>query len=89
MQCDIRVVVKIGNRIYDQLTFRVKGAGRSRAVCNGDATSLEPFTKPTMRLFSGQLVVIVEAGNEPGNLTLTVNDAQRRLSERVTIPVRR
>ena len=73
----------------DQLTFSVKGAGRFRAVCNGDATSLEPFTKPTMRLFSGQLVVIVEAGNEPGNLTLTVNDAQRRLSERVTIPVRR
>lgn len=73
----------------DQLTFSVKGAGRFRAVCNGDATSLEPFTKPTMRLFSGQLVVIVEAGNEPGDLTLTVNDAQRRLSERVTIPVRR
>ena len=72
----------------DQLTFTVKGAGRFRAACNGDATSLEPFTEPTMRLFSGQLVVIVQAANKPGNLTLTVNDAQRRLTQTITIPVK-
>ncbi len=71
----------------DQLTFTVKGAGRFRAVCNGDATSLEPFTEPTMRLFSGQLVVVVEAANKPGNLTLTVSDAQRKLSKTIIIPV--
>ena len=71
----------------DQLTFSVKGAGKFRAVCNGDATSLEPFTEPTMRLFSGQLVVIVEAANKPGNLTLTVNAPQRKLTKTITIPV--
>ena len=71
----------------DQLTFSVKGAGRFRAACNGDATSLEPFTEPTMRLFNGQLVVIVEAANKPGPLTLTVTSPQRKLSKTITIPV--
>ena len=72
----------------DQLTFTVKGAGRFRAACNGDATSLEPFTEPTMRLFNGQLVVIVEAANKPGPLTLTVTSPQRKLSKTITIPVK-
>ena len=72
----------------DQLTFKVGGAGTFRAVCNGDATSLEPFTKPTMKLFSGQLVVVVQAAKKAGNLTLTVNDAQRKISQTITIPVK-
>ena len=72
----------------DQLTFTVKGAGTFRAVCNGDATSLEPFTKPTMKLFNGQLVVVVQAGKTPGDLTLTVNDAKRKITKTITIPVK-
>jgi len=72
----------------DQLTFDVKGAGTFRAVCNGDATSLEPFTEPTMKLFNGQLVVVVQAAKLPGNLTLTVSDATRGIKQRVTIPVK-
>jgi beta-galactosidase len=71
----------------DQLTFDVQGAGTFRAVCNGDATSLEPFTQPTMKLFSGQLVVVVQAGTEEGNVTLTVTDRQRNLKQKITIPV--
>ena len=72
----------------DQLTFTVKGAGTFRAVCNGDATSLEPFTKPTMKLFNGQLVVVVQAGKTQGDLTLTVNDAKRKFTKTITIPVK-
>ena len=72
----------------DRLTFTVKGAGKFRAVCNGDATSLESFTQPAMKLFSGQLVAIVQAGKKSGNLTLTVNDPQRKLSKTITIPVK-
>ena len=72
----------------DQLTFTVKGAGTFRAVCNGDATSLEPFTKPTMKLFNGQLVVVVQAAKTPGDLTLTVNDAKRKITKTITIPVK-
>ena len=71
----------------DQLRFDVSGAGTFRAVCNGDATSLEPFTEPTMKLFSGQLVVVVQAGKVPGNLTLRVTDTDRRLSAKTTITV--
>ena len=72
----------------DRLTFKVEGAGRFRAVCNGDATSLEPFTEPAMRLFNGQLVVVVEAARQGGDLVLTVSDAQRRLSQSVIITVK-
>jgi beta-galactosidase len=72
----------------DQLRFEVSGAGTFRAVCNGDATSLEPFTEPTMKLFNGQLVVVVQAGRQPGNLVLTVRDDTRGLKQKVVIPVR-
>ena len=72
----------------DQLRFSVTGAGTFRAACNGDATSLEPFTEPQMRLFAGQLVVVVQAAKVPGNLTLTVTDPERRLTQRVVIPVK-
>ncbi len=71
----------------DQLTFDVKGAGTFRAVCNGDATSLEPFTLPTMKLFNGQLVVVVQAGHEAGNILLTVSDKKRGMKQRATINV--
>lgn len=63
----------------DQLTFEVKGAGQFRGVCNGDATSTEVFTNPTMRLFAGKLVVTVQAGQKPGKLQLTVRDKSRKL----------
>ena len=72
----------------DKLTFDVKGAGTFRAVCNGNATSLESFTQPTMKLFNGQLVAIVQAGKKSGNLTLSVRDSQRKLSKTITIPVK-
>ena len=72
----------------DQLTFEVTGAGSFEAVCNGDATSLEPFKQPTMKLFSGQLVVIVRSGHQPGTLTLKVTDPQLAISENINIQVK-
>ncbi|MET0573608.1 MAG: DUF4982 domain-containing protein [Pedobacter agri] len=54
------------------LNFEVKGAGKFKAVCNGDATSLESFEKPTMKLFSGKLVVLVESGKSAGKIQLKV-----------------
>ncbi|MCH7227134.1 DUF4982 domain-containing protein [Haloferula sp. A504] len=59
-------------RMDQPLDFAVSGAGRFKAVCNGDATSLEPFHLPRMRTFSGQLVVIVEAAEQPGEIVLEV-----------------
>ena len=72
----------------DQLTFEVEGAGTFRAVCNGDAKSLEPFTEPTMKLFNGQLVVVVQAAKQSGNLTLKVSDARQKITEQIIIPVK-
>lgn len=59
-----------------QLTFEVSGDGSFKGVCNGDATSLENMTKPTMKLFHGQLVVIVQSNHNKGNLTLTVKSKE-------------
>ena len=56
----------------NQLKFKVKGNGVFKAVCNGDATSLELFHLPTMKLFSGKLVVTVESKKEPGTIQLEV-----------------
>lgn len=56
----------------NQLNFRVKGAGSFRAAANGDATSLEMFHLPTMKLFSGKLVVLIQSTEDAGEMTLTV-----------------
>ncbi|MBD0831571.1 DUF4982 domain-containing protein [Aestuariibaculum sediminum] len=57
----------------NQLNFKVSGEGIYRAACNGDATSLELFHLPTMKLFSGQLVVLVQASKQPGDIKLNVS----------------
>jgi beta-galactosidase len=54
------------------LNFEVKGNGKFRAACNGDATSLELFHKPAMKVFSGRLVVLVQAASDVGDIELTV-----------------
>ena len=69
----------------NQLEFSVKGAGSYKAACNGDATSLEPFTQPRMKLFHGQLVVVLQAGNKKGAATLTVRDRKSGLKQNVEI----
>ena len=71
----------------DQLQFEVTGAGSFEAVCNGDATSLESFKKPTMKLFNGQLVAIVRAAQKPGIATLKVTDKKRNISKSLQIRV--
>ena len=62
--------VPVDNRLVN---VKVSGAGSFRAMANGDPTCLEPFHKPQMHLFSGQLTVLVQSGNEPGNITVEVS----------------
>ena len=69
----------------DELTFEVTGAGVFQAACNGDATSLQPFTEPQMRLFSGQLVVIVRTTKNAGDITLTVRNGKRGIERLLTL----
>lgn len=67
-----------------QLEFEVSGAGQFKAVCNGDATSLELFHLPKMKAFNGQLVVTVQSSDEAGELILTAT-AQGLQSSEITI----
>ncbi|WP_231559999.1 DUF4982 domain-containing protein [Flavobacterium gilvum] len=71
----VSVVDKNGNlcpTATQQLNFSVNGKGIYRAACNGDATSLEQFHLPTMKLFSGKLVVLVQSTTEAGAIELSV-----------------
>ena len=72
----------------NRLQFSVTGAGTYKAACNGDATSLEPFTDPQMCLFHGQLVVVCQAGKTPGVMTLTVKDPATGIKSSVNITVK-
>lgn len=72
----VSVVDKKGNlrpTAANQLKFDVKGAGTFRAACNGDATSLEQFHLPTMKTFSGKLVVTLQSSDIAGNIELVAS----------------
>lgn len=71
----ISVVDRYGNLCSTSnidLIFNVTGAGKYRAACNGDATSLQLFHKPTMKAFNGKAVVIVESLSKKGSISLKV-----------------
>lgn len=63
----------------DALTFSVSGEAKFEAACNGDATSLESFRQPKMKLFNGELIVILRPTTKAGNVTLTVKDQRGKL----------
>ncbi|MBR1558596.1 MAG: DUF4982 domain-containing protein [Prevotella sp.] len=68
---------------HENLTFSVSGEGRFEAVCNGDATSLQSFKQPEMKLFNGQLVVVLRTTTKAGDVTLTVRDKRGKLKPAV------
>ena len=68
------------------MTFSVAGAGSYRASANGDPTCLDIFHEPQMHAFGGKLTVIVQAGENPGTVTLKVN-AKGLQSASMTLPV--
>ena len=72
----------------NEMTFDVSGAATFQAACNGDATSLEPFTQPHMKLFNGQLVVIVRAKKQAGKATLTVTDKKLNIRKTVNFTIK-
>lgn len=66
--------------------FTVSGAGRFEATANGDPTSLRPFQKQEMDLFSGAATAIVRSADKKGKLTFKVS-AQGVKPATVTIQV--
>lgn len=69
----------------NQLKFEVSGCGIFQAACNGDATSIEPFTHPQMKLFSGKVVVIVRSTTQAGTITLKVTDEKNNITKSIDI----
>ncbi|MBR1593840.1 MAG: DUF4982 domain-containing protein [Alloprevotella sp.] len=70
----VRLVDKDGNLCPHDgrlVTFTVEGAARFRAAANGDAACLDAFHLPQMHLFGGMCTLIVEAAEQPGDITLT------------------
>ena len=63
----------------NNLSFSVSGEARFEAVCNGDATSLQSFKQPEMKLFNGELVVVLRPTAKAGKATLTIKDKQGKL----------
>lgn len=72
----------------DEIEVMVSGAGHFRGICNGDATSLEVFTEPRMKLFAGQLVIVVEAGDNAGQMNVKVRSKKSKITNSLTITVK-
>ena len=65
-----------GNIVPDanqQINVSVSGSATFKGICNGDATSIEVFTKPTMKAFHGQLVIGIQSNGKPGTATVKVS----------------
>lgn len=69
----------------DNLTFEVTGEGHFEATCNGDATSLQSFKQPEMKLFAGKLVVILRPTTTAGTITLNIKDKQHKITKNILI----
>ena len=70
-----RVVDQDGNLCPDAdnlLQVQVTGAAQFKGICNGDATSLEVFTRPQMYVFKGQLMIGVISNGKTGPASVKV-----------------
>ena len=71
----VSILDKDGNLVpyaSNQIEVNVSGAANFKGICNGDATSTEVFTKPTMKAFNGQLVIGIQSNGKQGNATVKV-----------------
>ena len=57
----------------NEITFSLKGNGKIVGVCSGDPVSHESYKGNKHTALSGKCLVIVQAGNEAGNLELTAS----------------
>jgi len=72
----VEVVDKDGNlctRASNLLFFEVSGAGKLKAVCNGNAIDQTSFGSNYMNTFNGKMVAIIESGDLAGEIVLSVS----------------
>ena len=60
------------------IRFTVSGAGRLRAVDNGNAASVEPFEADYRKAFSGKCMALVQSSNDTGIITIKASGAGLR-----------
>ena len=71
---EIDIVDKDGTfcpRAANFMFVKVEGAGKLRALCNGDATDQTAFSSNYMRAFNGKLLAVVEPTGESGDVKIT------------------
>ena len=71
----IDVLDKDGTFIPDareKLHVQVTGGGKLKGLCSGDPASHESEQADSMFTFSGSLLAIIQSGDEPGEIQLTV-----------------
>ena len=71
--------------VNELVEFTVKGAGTYRAAANGDATCIDLFHLPKMHLFNGKLVVIVQATEKAGEITLKANSKKLKGETKIVV----
>jgi beta-galactosidase len=72
----IEIVDKDGNlcpKAANLLFFDVTGAGKLKAICNGNPIDQTAFVSKYMSVFNGKMVAIIESETEAGEITLKVS----------------
>jgi beta-galactosidase len=80
----VELLDKNGNlcpRAANLLFFDITGAGKLKAVCNGDATDQTSFASKYMRTFNGKLIVTLESDTNAGEITLKVSGGLLKAEE--------
>lgn len=57
----------------NNINFEVKGVGNIKGVCNGDPTNIQTLTGNQMKLFNGYCVMVVQASQLKGNITVSAD----------------
>lgn len=60
----------------DYVEVEVAGPGRLVGLDNGDSTDYDPYKGTIRKLFSGRLVALIAAEDQPGEIRVTVRDAR-------------
>ena len=60
----------------DYVEVEVNGAGSLIGLDNGDSTDYDPYKGTIRKLFSGKLVAVIAAKDQPGEIQVTVRDAR-------------
>ncbi|WP_310560558.1 beta-galactosidase GalB [Flavobacterium sp.] len=80
----VELLDKNGNlcpRANNLLFFDVTGAGKLKAICNGDATDQTAFVSKYMRTFNGKMVAVIESETKAGEIVLKVSGGLLKAQE--------